>query len=139
MDWVKLDEAKLLADLPTGMAAPYDAWVLANPAKAGRLAELGAQILAQFRDAIATNPANDLDPDPDKLPAGCIRSAEDLIYVSLRREIPLPVLVADGQAATRAEMFLRQIAYGRYLPDQADEPEPSPRFREPTATTRTLP
>ena len=139
MDWVKLDGAKLLADLPTGMVAPYDAWVLANPAKAGRLAELGAQIVAQFRDAIATNPVNAIDPDPDTLPAGCIRSAEDLIYVSLRREIPLPVVVADGQAATRAEMFLRQIAYGRYLPDQAEQPDPTPRYREPIASERTLP
>ena len=127
MAWVTLDEARVLADFPTDLRPLYDAWLLANTEKAGRLAELTAGVVAEFRDAIAANPANRLDPDTGKVPESCLRSAEALITGALQNEMGQRLSVDDAQAMTRAEILLRQVGYAHFAIGggaQADEPSP---------------
>ena len=127
MAWVTLDEARVLADFPTDLRPLYDAWLLANPSKAGRLAEITAGVVAEFRDAIASNPANRLDPDTGKIPESCLRSAEVLITGSLQNEMGLALSSDDAQAMTRAEILLRQVGYSHFAIGggaQAEEPSP---------------
>ena len=126
MDWIALNEATVLADFPTGLKPQYDAWLVANPAKAGRLAEITANTVAEFRSAIVTDPANILDPDRAKLPENCIRSAEVIVIETLKTEMGQALSTADEQAMTRAEIFLRQIGYGHLsIQDETHEPTPS--------------
>lgn len=126
MDWIALNEAKVLADFPTDLKPQYDAWLAANPAKAGRLVEIIGQIVSEFRSAIATSPANVLDAGTETLPENCIRSAEVLITGTIQNEMGIPLSTGDAQAMTRAEIFLRQIGYGHFsIEDESREPVPS--------------
>ena len=47
MDWIVLNEAKVLADFPTDFKPLYDAWLVAHPDKAGRLVEIIEQIVSE--------------------------------------------------------------------------------------------
>ena len=115
MNWVVLDEARARSDMPTDLTPFYDAWLVENPGKAGRLA------------AIVSNAANRLDPRTDALPESCIRSAEVLIYGSLQNEMGRKLSGDDAQAMTRAEILLRQIGYGHFVTGAGDATsEPSP-------------
>lgn len=126
MDWIVLNEAKVLADFPTDLTPLYDAWLVANPPKAGRLVEIIGQVVSEFRSAIATSPSNVLDADTQKLPENCIRSAEVLITGTLQNEMAVALSTGDAQAMTRAEIFLRQIGYGHFsIQDESREPTPS--------------
>ena len=127
MNWVVLDEARARSDMPTDLTPFYDAWLVENPGKAGRLAAIVSAVVAEFRDAIASNAANRLDPRTDALPESCIRSAEVLIYGSLQNEMGRKLSGDDAQAMTRAEILLRQIGYGHFVTGAGDATsEPSP-------------
>ena len=139
MEWVLLNEAKILSDFPTDLKPVYDAWLVANPDKSGRLVEIISEVAAEFRSAIAVTPANVLDTDPQKLPENCIRSAEVIVYGTLQNEMGTEMSTADAQAMTRAEIFLRQIGYGHFsIEDEAEEPSPHYVMPE-TETARSLP
>ncbi len=126
MNWITLDTQKVLDDFPTNLTQPYLTWLTNNPTKAGRLTEITANTVAEFRSAIATDPANILDPDRAKVPENCIRSAEVIIIDTLRAEMGQTLSPADEQAMTRAEIFLRQIGYGHLsIQDESHEPTPS--------------
>ena len=127
MNWVVLDETRARSDMPTDLAPLYDAWLVENPAKAGRLAVIVAGVVAEFRDAIATNAANRLDPRTEALPESCIRSAEVLVFGSLQNEMGRKLSGDDAQAMTRAEILLRQIGYGHFVTGAGSATsEPSP-------------
>ena len=127
MAWVTLDEARVLADFPTDLRPLYDAWIVANPTKVGRLAEITAGVVAEFRDAIASNPANRLDPDRGKVPESCLRSGEVLVTGTLQNEMGVALSSDDAQAMTRAEILLRQVGYSHFaIGGGAQAAEPSP-------------
>jgi hypothetical protein len=128
MNWIVLNEAKALADFPTDLKPDYDAWLVANPAKSGRLAQIVADAVAEFRDAILSNPANQLDADTTKMPESCVRPAEVIIFNTLANEMGHAQSSADVQAMTRAELFLRQIGYGHFSAKGEGAPEPSPSY-----------
>ena len=128
MNWTALNEAKVMEDFPTDLKPVYDAWLAASPGKSARLAQLTADAVAEFRDAIMSNPANQLDTDETKIPESCIRSAEVIIFNTLANEMGQAQGSADIQAITRAELFLRQIGYGHFTAKGADAPEPSPSY-----------
>lgn len=141
MNWTALNETKILADCPTDLRPLYDSWIAANPTKAGRLAEITAGIIAEFRDAIATNAANRLDADATKIPESCVRSAEVLIYGAIQNEMGNKLSTDDSQAMTRAEILLRQIGYQHFIAGTgAATSEPSPHYEtDIQRPERTLP
>ncbi len=131
MNWLALTTTKVLADLPTDLTPVYNDWLTANPGKAGRLAEIVSETVAEFRDAMATNPANILDADTTKLPESCIRSAENFIIYTLMMEMGVDLSTEAHQSMTRAEMFLRMISYKHFnvTADDADVAvQPSPAY-----------
>jgi hypothetical protein len=128
MNWIALDEAKAIADFPTDLKPVYDAWLAANPGKAPRLAQIVSDAVAEFRDAILSNPANQFDADATKIPESCVRPAEVIIFNTLANEMGHTQSSADVQAMTRAELFLRQIGYGHFSAKGGDSPEPSPSY-----------
>ena len=129
MAWTVLDEAKVLADCPTDLRPDYDQWLVDYPDKAGRLAEITGGIVAEFRDAIASNPENLLNENPAALPESCIRHAEILIYGTLSMEMGRELPPDERQSMTQSEMFLRQIAYEHFLTDSQAKEEPTPYYR----------
>lgn len=114
MDWIALDSTKALSDMPTDLRTLYDAWILANPSKSSRIASIAADVTAEFRDAIQTNPANILNADESTIPTSCVRHAEIILYSTLMNEMGATPSASDLQAAVRADIFLRQIGYGHF-------------------------
>jgi hypothetical protein len=128
MDWIILVEATVTAHLPTDLHAEYLTWLTAHPDKAGRLAELTANVVAEFRDNIRSNPGNTLDPDAAKIPQSCLRHAESIIFFQLAMEMGVDLDTEGNQSMTRADIFLRQITYKRFTTsggEQAEGPSPS--------------
>lgn len=141
MDWIILDAATVAAHLPADLAEHYATWLAANPDKAGRLGEIVANTVAEFRDNIRSNPANTLDPDEAALPQSCVRHAENIIFFQLSMELGLDLDTEGTQSMTRADIFLRQIAYKRFTTSGGDAAtSPSPAYAVPeTPTGRALP
>jgi hypothetical protein len=131
MEWITLDAARVLADFPTDLLPVYNQWLIDYPAKAGRLAEITDGVVAEYRDAIASNPANELDPDPAKVPESCLRHAETMIVFTLCLEMGVDVSTEGTQSMTRAELFLRQIGYNHYLTRTGEREAPTPYYTFP--------
>jgi hypothetical protein len=119
MEWIALNETQVLADLPTELDSLYTAWLVANPTKATRLAEITANTVEEFRVAITSNPANVLDDDTTKIPQSCVRAAETIIYYSLMMEMGISIKAEALQSMTRAEMFLRMVGYKHLTTESA--------------------
>jgi hypothetical protein len=135
MDWITLDETKLLADFPTDLRPKYDEWLAANPDKSGRLSEIAANTVAEIRESIRSNPENTLDPDPAKVPQAAFRHAETIAYFQLAMEMGVDIDSEAMQAMTRADMFLRMIAYNHFSTKGGDGTgEPSPHYTPRPAT-----
>jgi hypothetical protein len=132
MDWITANETLVLANFPTDLKPAYDQWIIDNPGKAGRLAEIIAATRAEFRDALAVNPANVLDPDEEKIPQSCTRALQALVVFQIETEMGHSVSEERQQAMTRADLFLRQIAYQHFSarPEGATH-EPTPAYTPP--------
>ena len=141
MEWIVLDEPTVTAHLPSDLAAEYAAWLLAHPDKAGRLAEIVANTVAEVRDTIRGNPANTLDADPTKIPQSCVRHAENIVFFQLAMEMGLDIDTEGNQSMTRADIFLRQISFKRFQTTGGDgATTPSPHYTVPErSTSRVLP
>jgi len=132
MNWITANEALILADFPTDLQPAYDQWMVDHPDKAGRLAEIVTATRAEFRDALAVNPANVLDPDEEKIPQSCTRALQALVVFQIETEMGHSVSEERQQAMTRADLFLRQIAYQHFSarPTGAQR-EPTPAYTPP--------
>lgn len=128
--------------MPTDVKAVYDQWLIDNPAKSNRLEEITANTIREFRDAIESHPENTYPEDETYLPQSAIRHCENIIIFSLAMEMGIDLDSAGKTAYTRADIFLRQIPYGRW--NTIDEEETrgarSPSYTVPERSTgRALP
>ena len=140
MNWIALTESQVLADFPTDLQPLYDQWIVDYPAKAGRLAEIVARVVSEFRDSIASNPVNVFDEDETKIPESCLRHAETMIFYGLMMEMGLSIQEEAQESMTRADIFLRQIGYGNFTTRGEDAAAPSPHYNpEPERPVRLLP
>ena len=130
MNWITLDEAKTTADMPSDVANNLTNWIAVYPDKAGRLSEITASVVAEFRQAIGSVSGNYLDPIESNIPDSCVRSAETIIYGTLQLEMGSTLSTAESQALTRADIFLRQISYGnlRFTGDGTGSAKVSPLY-----------
>lgn len=113
--WVTVDAAQVLGVMPPDDVTGYEAWLVSYPAKAGRLAALTSQVLAEFRAGIATNPVNVLDRDVTKLPETCIRYCDTLVLFYLKVEMKAVISSGEMLAIEKAEIFLRQLFYSHFV------------------------
>lgn len=111
----------------------YEAWLLADTAKADRLSEIRLNIIARVRDAILTNRANTVPEDTETIPRSCVQATLDLLWHALAMEMGLDISTAGSQAMIRADLFIRQIAYGHFVVENQDS-APSPSYVNPSAT-----
>ena len=141
MEWVELTIETVLAHLPTDVKARYQAWIENNPGKENRLEEITANTLREFRDAIKSVPANSWHPDENFIPQSAVRHAENVIVFTLAMEMGLPITTAGTHAVTAANIYLRQIPYGRIkMRAEGQAAEGTPSYKIPTERkNRTLP
>ena len=147
MGWVSITEADLRDAMATDLRPVYDQWVVDHPEKADRLAEILADTVAAFRQAIANNPENTLDPDQTKVPQACVIDVETIIFYTLAMEMGVSLKPEANQSVTQARIQLRQIGYGHFATAGTDKTEsPSPLYSTPSeragqqdSAERTLP
>ena len=128
MDWVTVDEARVLGSLSASQRQLYQGWIVQYPEKATRVAEIIANLVTEFRAALESNPQNYRDPDPAKLPQSCVRYCETLIMFDLCSEMGATIPEAALLAIGKAEVFLRLMFSGRYYitgGDGSNAPSPS--------------
>ena len=114
MDWVTVDEARVLGALSASQRQLYQGWIVQYPEKATRVAEIIANLVMEFRAAIEANPQNFLDPDLAKLPQSCVRYCETLIMFDLCSEMGATIPEAELMAIGKAEVFLRLMFSGKF-------------------------
>lgn len=124
--WTQLTVTVVQNAMPTDMAALYDAWLAAHPEKATRLAELVAEVLAIFRDAVDSHPQNQLNPDPATVPMTGFRHALNMVMFNLGMEMGVKFAPEVYALLTRADIWLRMVQTGGILVDSlAGEGTPS--------------
>ena len=114
--WTELTVAVVTNALPTDMATLYGSWVDANPAKANRLNEIVAETVALFRQAVATNPACEVDPNPDVVPTTGFRHALNYVIFNLGMEMGFQFAPGVYTLMTRADVWLRMVESGTINP-----------------------
>ncbi|HMO51242.1 MAG TPA: hypothetical protein PKA21_08960 [Kiritimatiellia bacterium] len=132
MIWVEITLADVIAHLPTDIKVRHDEWLATYPEKADRLATLTANTIREFRDAIKSNPANVVDPRETYLPQSAVRHAENIIIFNLAMEMGVDIDSAGNSARTSADVFLRQIPYGKWnTTTEGDAALPGPLYTVP--------
>ena len=141
MEWVEITVEGVIKRLPTDVKARYDAWLVSYPDKAGRLAEITANTIREFRDNIKSVPKNYWHEDETYLPQSAVRHVDTIIVFTLAMEMGLPIDTAGIGARYAADIFLRQILMGRYTTTTEEGGEGTPRYNAPTRDTagRALP
>jgi len=133
MEWVEITTANVLAHMATDVLTRYNAWLVDNPTRTGRLAEITANTIREFRDAIKSNPANAYHATETYLPQSAVRHCEDIIFFTLCMEMGIDVDTAGQSSRVSADIFLRQITYGKWN-TSTDSVSPSPSYEVPTAS-----
>ena len=136
-EWVAVTEAVVVNALPTDLAALHTSWIGSNPDKAGRLAELTAETVAVYRDAVAANPANEVDEDPTKVPMAAYRHVLNTITFNLGMEMGIEFAAEVYSLISRAEIWLRGVQIGS-IPVGNAAANASPSYTAPDATERTV-
>ena len=127
MDWVTVDEARVLGALSASQRQLYQGWIVQYPEKATRVAEIIGNLVMEFRAALEANPQNYLVPDLEKLPQSCVRYCETLILSDLCTEMGAAISQVQLMAIEKAEIFLRMMFSGRFYitgGDASNAPSP---------------
>jgi hypothetical protein len=109
MSWPSITSESIQSTFSPALSADYQQWLVDNPGKQGRLDEIVAGMVAEFRAALASNPENTLDETEGTLPPSCLRHAGNLIIFQLKTEMDQTLPEAENFAAIRADIFLRGI------------------------------
>jgi hypothetical protein len=112
--WIVVDAAYVLGAMPTALRAEYDAWLVANPAKAGRLAAIVSGVVAGFRDCLNRDPSVDVSTSASYLADHCTRHAVIISCYLVALEMGT-VLGLDMQLAyAESEKYLRWLRNAVY-------------------------
>jgi len=117
--------------MSAALLSDYQAWLVANPEKEGRLATIIQQTAAEFRSAIQANGLPLSNFSPNALPESCVRHAQTTILFELKKELGQTLSEAENAAAVRADVFLRGIWMGS-IPVTADESAQNPSYQGAT-------
>lgn len=108
--------AKVEAGLPTDMGNLYRSWVEGNASKASRLAEIVAETVVAFRDAVETQSGVVMDVDPAKIPTTGYRHAFNLVVFNLGMEMGVQFAPEVYSLFVQANIWLRMVATGKMRP-----------------------
>ena len=129
--WTQLTADVVRNALPTDMATLYGSWVDANPGKANRLAELVAEVVATYREAVAVNPLNVMDSATDTVPTTGFRHALNTVIFNLGMEMGVQFDPSVYTLTTRADIWLRMVQSGSVAPVPSAAGEGTPSFVAP--------
>ena len=115
MQWVTVDTERVVGAMATPRRQMYDGWILANPGKAVRVAELISNLVMEFRSGIEANSRNVLDPDPAKLPQTCVRYCEEICVFEICMEMGATLNDGEMLSVSKAEIFMRYMYSGRFF------------------------
>ena len=129
--WSEFTVAVVQNAFPSDLWRLYLTWVDANPSKAARLAEIVAEVLRTFRDAVASNPANVVDTDPNTLPSTGFRHALNSVVFHLGMEMGVQFAPEVYTLTTRADIWLRMVSGGEIPVGIAAGGDGTPSYRPP--------
>jgi hypothetical protein len=110
--WTEFTVAVVENAFPTDLGTLYATWIDANPGKSSRLSEVVAEVRMTYRQAVATNPANALDEDSEKIPATGFRHALNSVLFSIAMEMGVELAPLVYGLITRADVWLRMVQNG---------------------------
>jgi hypothetical protein len=133
MEWVKVTTESVRSHMAVELIEAYDKWIVAYPEKAGRLEEIVSNVRTEFRDAIKSVPRNRLNEDPETLPVSAVRHCENICMYEMAMEVGVQITQDGRTLLTNAQIYLRQIPYGRYrfYEDEEDTGIPLPSCNVP--------
>ena len=111
--WKELKVETVLNALPTDMGNLYRSWVDANPSKVNRLAEIVAETVNMFREAVAVYPWYVMEPDITMVPVSGFRHALDMVIFNLGMEMGVQFAPEVYSLVTQANVWLRMVQTGK--------------------------
>ena len=114
--WTPLTVEAVLNAMPTDMGNLYRSWVEANPSKVNRLAELVAETLGVFREAVGTQRRVAMDEDPVTIPTTGFRHALNLVVFNLGMEMGVQFSPEVYGLNVQANIWLRMVQEGSLKP-----------------------
>ncbi len=114
--WTELTVAKVEAGLPTDMGALYLTWVEGNPSKGSRLAEIVAETVVSFREAVNTQQGVVMDENPTMIPTTGYRHAFNLSVFNLGMEMGVQFAPEVYSLFVQANIWLRMVQTGKLRP-----------------------
>ena len=109
VEWIEFGEGYVLGALPSDVGTAYGAWIAAKPDKAGRLAVIVGQVLADFRTGLSANPNVAVDADETKLEIRCVPHALASVVYHLMMEMGLSINMSGMTAFNNAQVYLRRL------------------------------
>ena len=137
-NWTTLTEADVADALPTDMVASYEAWVLANPDKEGRLGVLTLEMVATCRTAVESGSPAALHPDETTVPTSGYRHMINMAIFHLGVEMSFEFAQNFYSLVTRADLWLRAVQVGSIPIPAAGGAQPSPSYEPPEPAGRVL-
>ena len=102
--------------MPTDMGNLYRSWVDANSSKTNRLAELVAETLGIFREAVSTQQWVVMEEDPAMIPVTGFRHALNLVVFNLGMEMGVQFSPEVYGLNVQANIWLRMVQEGSLKP-----------------------
>ena len=127
--WTELTVAVVQNAMLTDMATLYASWVDANPGKVNRLSEIVAEAVSIFRQAVAANPLNVVDADPNMVPTTGWRHALNWVVFNLGMEMGVQFAPEVYTLMTRADIWLRMVQNGGINPVDTTGSDGTPSYR----------
>jgi hypothetical protein len=106
--------------MPTDFAVAYQAWLVANPTKSGRLAMIVVATVGALRGAVRAQLGYDPDPDDTTVPDQAQYHAENLVFFKLGMEMGLSFEPQVYNLYNQANIWLRMVASGSIKIDVGD-------------------
>ena len=126
--WTEFTLAVVENALPSDVKTYFASWAAAHPESPGRLAEIVEETRNQFRQAVASNPANVLDPDETLIPVTGFRHALNTLVFNLAMGTGAELVPEVYQLMMRADVWLRMVQRGQIVPDPQGSNEGTPSY-----------
>ena len=111
--WTLFSREYTEARMSPQLAADYAAWIAEDSSRLGRIADHNQMVTHEFRGALRSN--NWLVDETSELsiPRSCVRHALSIVFFELRKDMGIAQTESENIAATRADIFLRNIWTGK--------------------------
>ncbi|QHI69867.1 hypothetical protein [Tichowtungia aerotolerans] len=111
--WTTLTSEYTRNRMSPQLAADFAAWIAEDWTREGRVADHNQMVTHEFRGALRSN--NWLVDESSELsiPRSCVRHALSIVFFELRKDMGIAQTESENIAATRADIFLRNIWTGK--------------------------